>query len=67
MDYSVIHTQRGMSIIVKAVNILKYKVSTIAFLSQNATNRTLTELIEKLDKRLQFENRNASASNKGGE
>ena len=64
MDYSVVHTTNNMSLIVKSVNILKYGVSTVAFLSHSVTNKTLTELIEKLDKRLSFESRNQTAMSK---
>ncbi|UYP44546.1 hypothetical protein NEF87_000831 [Candidatus Lokiarchaeum ossiferum] len=64
MDYSVIHTKTNMALVVKAVNILKYGVSSVAFLSQNVTGKTLGELIEKLDKRLSFESRNSLAMDK---
>ncbi len=64
MDYSVIHTKSNMALIVKAVNILKYGVSSVAFLSHSVTGKTLSELIEKLDKRLSFEARNDQAMTK---
>ncbi len=57
LDYSVIHTVNDMALIVKSINILKYGVSTVAYLSKQVSKRTLNELIEKLDKRMNFESR----------
>ena len=57
LDYSVIHTVNEMALIVKSVNILKYGVSTVAYMSQSVSNSTLADLLVKLDNRFRFEQR----------
>ncbi|MHA1522660.1 MAG: GTPase [Promethearchaeota archaeon] len=57
LDYSVVHTSTNMALIVKNVNILKYGVSAVAFLSHNVTRETLSDILTKLDQRLCFESR----------
>lgn len=63
LDYSVVHTTSNMALIVKNVNIIKYGVSTVAFLSHNVTRDTLSTIVSKLDQRLTFESRTHKAIN----
>ncbi len=61
LDYSVFYTNNNMSLIVKTVNVVKYGVNTIAFLSKDASRESLTKVLEVLDEKVAHEEHKAMA------
>ena len=55
LDYSVTYTTSGFAIIIKNVYLIRYGISTVAFLCQNTSREHLIKILTKLEKRLKFE------------
>ncbi|WP_457559485.1 GTPase domain-containing protein [Candidatus Harpocratesius sp.] len=55
LDYSIIYTLSGFALIIKSIQLIKYGISTLAFLSRNINRKSLSQILIKLEQRLSFE------------